>query len=121
MGLLQARTARQVSAGRFYPLGASVQPDGVNFALYSRSATAVFLLLFDREDGDATDIIRLDDRTRFVFHAFVLGIRPGQLYGYRVSGPFDPSQGQRFNDHKLLVDPYAKALTGKPRNVNDLL
>src|SRR5208282_6385974 len=83
--------------------------------------TAVYLVLFDRADGDPTDVIRLDDRTRFVFHAFVHGLSAGQLYGYRVCGPFDPQRGLRFNEHKLLVDPYAKALTGKARNENNLL
>jgi isoamylase len=121
MSLLDVHTTRKVRAGLFYPLGASVQPDGVNFALYSRDATDVFLILFDNEDGEATDVIRLESRTRFIFHAFVVGVRPGQLYGYRVAGPFDPSRGLRFNPSKLLVDPYAKAITGKPRNQDNLL
>jgi glycogen operon protein len=121
MALLEQRTSRKVSRGRFYPLGASLAPDGVNFALYSAHATEVFLLLFDRPDGDPTDIIRLEDRTRFVFHALVHGLRAGQLYGYRVRGPFDPAQGLRFNENKLLIDPYARALTGKARNEGGLL
>jgi glycogen operon protein len=121
MGLTDPRTTRKVSAGRFYPLGATIEPDGVNFALYSRNATAVFLVLFDRADGEPTDVIRLENRTRYVFHAFVHGVRAGQLYGYRVCGPFDPKRGLRFNENKLLVDPYAKALTGKAHNEDNLL
>ncbi len=118
---LRHRTDRQVSAGRFYPLGASLAPDGVNFALYSQSASDVFLLLFDAPDGAPTDIIRLDSRTRFIWHAFVRGITAGQLYGYKVRGEFDPARGLRFNENKLLIDPYAKALTGKAQNRDNLL
>jgi glycogen operon protein len=115
------RTSRQISQGSFHPLGASVHPEGVNFALYSAHAEEVFLCLFDRPDGEPTDVIKLENRTRFVFHALVHGLRAGQLYGYRVRGPFDPARGMRFNEHKLLIDPYARALTGKARNVDGLL
>ncbi len=114
-------TARTVTSGRSWPLGATVRDGGVNFALYSRSAEGVFLLLFDQPDGEPTDVIRLEERTRFVWHAFVEGVRAGQYYAYRVLGPWDPARGLRFNEHKLLLDPYAKALTGKPRNVDNLL
>src|SRR5205814_5161176 len=112
---------RTVSAGKWYPLGATVQAAGVNFALYSQSASDVFLLLFDKEDGEPTEIIKLESRTKCVWHAFVEGLRPGQLYGYKVRGPFNPAYGMRFNEHKLLIDPYAKALTGKFRNTDNLL
>jgi isoamylase len=118
---LSHRTAREVSAGRFYPLGATLQADGVNFALYSRHATEVFLLLFDAPDGEPTDIIQLRQRDRFVFHAFVHGLGAGQLYGYKVRGPFDPARGHRFNEHKLLLDPYARAHTGKTLDDDGLL
>jgi pullulanase/glycogen debranching enzyme len=121
MSLLDPRTTRKVTPGRFYPLGATLEPDGTNFALYSRNATDVFLLFFHRDGGEPTDVIRLENRTRFVFHAFVQGVRAGQLYGYRVRGPFDPKNGLRFNENKHLVDPYAKALSGKPRNEDNLL
>jgi glycogen operon protein len=94
---------------------------GVNFALFSRDAREVFLLLFDGPDAPATDVIRLPRRTRHVFHGFVHGVGPGQLYAFRVSGPFEPAHGLRFNEHKLLLDPYAKAFTGKARNVEGLL
>ena len=118
---LDVHTTRKVTPGRFYPLGASLEPDGTNFALYSRNATDVFLLLFESDRDEPTDVIRLENRTRFVFHVFVHGCRAGQLYGYRVRGPFDPAVGLRFNENKLLVDPYAKALSGKPRNEENLL
>jgi glycogen operon protein len=114
-------STRTVAAGRFYPLGATLDADGCNFALYSRHATDVFLVLFDRDDGEPTDTIRLETRTRFVFHGHVRGVRAGQLYGYRVKGPFDPAHGMRFNEHKLLVDPYARALTRKPTNEANVL
>jgi isoamylase len=113
--------ALNTSTGQYYPLGATVQTGGVNFALYSQNATDVFLLLFDKEDGDATDVIQIESRTKFVWHVFVEGLRPGQLYGFKVRGPFDPGRGMRFNDRKLLIDPYAKALTGKFRSVDNLL
>ncbi|MBZ5637290.1 MAG: glycogen debranching protein GlgX [Acidobacteriia bacterium] len=118
---LRPSTSKPVSAGSSWPLGATVRDGGVNFALYSRNAEEVFLLLFDRPDGEPSDVIRLEERTRFIWHAFVERVRPGQLYGYRVRGPWDPPRGLRFNEHKLLLDPYAKALTGKPRNQENLL
>ncbi len=118
--LLEEKTTHIVEAGRFYPLGATLVPEGTNFALYSKNATEVWLLLFDDEDV-VTDTIRLPERTRYVFHALVHGVRAGQRYGYRVRGPFDPQNGHRFNDNKLLLDPYAKAVTGKARNTDNLL
>jgi isoamylase len=111
----------QVSPGNWYPLGATFEPGGVNFALFSAHATGVVLLLFGDPAGPAIDEIRLETRTRNVWHAYVAGIRPGQLYGYRVEGPHVPEQGLRFNPHKLLIDPYARALSGQCRNVDNLL
>ena len=98
--------------GRPYPLGATVTPEGVNFALYSRSAERVQLCLFD-EAGEA-ELLRLDlpARTGHVWHGFLPGLNSGRLYGYRVHGPFRPNTGQRFNPAKLLIDPYARALSG---------
>jgi len=93
----------------------------VNFALYSQHAAEVFLLLFDQPDGDPTDTIRLENRTKFIWHALVRGVGPGQLYGYKVRGEYNPRAGMRFNEHKLLLDPYAKALTGKCLNETNLL
>lgn len=118
---LRHRTDKKVSAGRFYPLGASLQPDGVNFALYSQNASEVFLLLFDAPEGEPTDIIRLDNRTRYIWHAFVHGVKAGQLYGFKVGGEFNPARGLRFNETKLLIDPYTKALTAKAKNRDNLL
>src|SRR5215471_11921047 len=91
------RNVRAVSAGKWYPLGATVSATGVNFALYSQYASGVSLLLFDKEDGDPTDIITLDSKTKNIWHVFVEGLKPGQLYGYRVDGPFNPAVGMRFN------------------------
>jgi len=119
--LLQHRTRKTVSTGNWYPLGASVQADGVNFAIYSQYASEVFLLLFDDPGADPTDIIKLEPRTRYIWHSFVRGLKPGQLYGYKIRGEYNPARGMRFNENKLLIDPYAKALTGKFRNADNLL
>lgn len=114
-------SGKKVTPGKFYPLGATPTPDGVNFALYSENAEEVYLLLFDRADGNPTDVIRVENCTRFIWHCFVHGARPGQLYGYKVVGPYEPEKGYRFNHHKLLIDPYAKAITDKVRNIDNLL
>ncbi len=116
-----ARAPGAVKKGAHYPLGATLTPNGVNFAVYSRHAEEVSLALFDTSDGTATDIIRLEHRDRFVWHAHVAGVTSGQLYGYTARGPYQPRQGLRFNDDKLLLDPYAKAVTGKFRNIDNLL
>jgi isoamylase len=118
---LRHSTSKSLAAGRPYPLGATLQEGGVNFALYSQSATDVFLLLFDTADGEPTDIIQLTHCNRFIWHVFVPGVRAGQMYGYKVRGPFDPRRGYRFNDNKLLLDPYARAFSAKARNVDNLL
>ena len=118
---LEHRTRKAVSHGSSYPLGATPTRDGVNFALYSRHASEVYLLLFDTAAGDATDIITLENRDKFIWHAEVAGVGPGQLYGYKVRGDYRPEHGLRFNDAKLLLDPYAKAVTGKFRNTDNLL
>ena len=86
--VLEHRTSRVVGSGLAYPLGATPGPTGVNFALYSKHADEVFLLLFDAADGDPTDVVRLDQRTKYVWHALVHGIRPGQLYVQ--AGGIDP-------------------------------
>jgi len=118
---LETRTTRTVERGRADPLGATLTPTGVNFALYSKHGSEVFLLLFDAPDAPPSDVIRLEQVTRHVWHAHVRGVRAGQLYGYRVRGEHRPEQGLRFNEQKLLLDPYAKALTGPVRNVDNLL
>jgi len=98
--------------GRPYPLGAKCNSKGTNFALYSEFATGVQVCLFD-EQGKQTDCINLRERTAFVWHGFLRGITAGQRYGYRVEGPWQPELGHRFNPAKLLVDPYAEAISGK--------
>jgi isoamylase len=113
--------ARIASRGSSFPLGATVTPDGVNFALYSRHAAGVFLHLFDTPEGEPTGIIQLRERDKYVWHAEVKGLGPGQLYGYKVRGEYRPEWGLRCNDAKLLLDPYAKAVTGKFRNTDNLL
>ncbi|HME45557.1 MAG TPA: glycogen debranching protein GlgX [Syntrophorhabdales bacterium] len=118
---LVQKTSRRLSAGKFYPLGATLTDDGVNFAIYSRNAQEVFLLLFDAPDGDPTDIIQLTNRARYCWHVFVHGVKPGQLYGYKIRGEYNPAGGLRFNEQKLVMDPCSKALTGKFRNVDNLL
>jgi isoamylase len=103
----------RVWPGHPYPLGAAWDGQGVNFAIFSENATAVDLCLFaDESDGVETHTIRLHERTDQVFHCYLPDVRPGQFYGYRVHGPYDPKNGQRFNPAKLLIDPYAKAITG---------
>jgi len=99
--------------GRPYPLGAVWDGEGVNFTLFSEHAEGVELCLFDRPDaGDETARITLGERTNNVWHAYLPDVRPGQLYGYRVHGPYEPERGHRFNSAKLLFDPYAKAISG---------
>ena len=97
--------------GRPWPLGATWDGTGINFALYSANATGVELCLFDSPyaDHEATRL-RLTERTNCVWHGYVPQLRPGQLYGYRVEGPYDPAAGHRFNPSKLLLDPYARAI-----------
>ncbi len=103
---------RTLLPGRPYPLGATARATGTNFALFSENATAVSVCLFD-EAGNETDCVALHERTAFVWHGLIRNIKPGQRYGYRVDGPWAPEEGHRFNRNKLLVDPYAKAITGQ--------
>jgi isoamylase len=109
------------TSGRAAPLGATVSNEGVNFSLFSRKASAVELLLFDRdEDALPTLVISIDpvaNRTYHYWHVFVPGIHAGQLYGYRVHGPFDPERGLRFDADKVLLDPYGRGAV-VPRNYN---
>ncbi len=118
---LEHRTTKTVDRGNPFPLGATLVDDGVNFALYSKHATEVFLLLFETPAGEPTDIIRLEEREKFIWYALVKGVKADQLYGYRVRGDYRPELGLRFNEAKVLLDPYAKAITGKFRNVDNLL
>ncbi|MGI8482226.1 MAG: glycogen debranching protein GlgX, partial [Chthoniobacterales bacterium] len=96
------------------PLGATWRGDGVNFALFSENATSVDLCLFESLDAQREAVrIPMTEQTDQVWHVFLPDVVPGQLYGYRVSGPYDPSRGMRFNSCKLLLDPYAKAIAGQ--------
>jgi isoamylase len=99
--------------GRPFPQGATWDGTGVNFALFSENAERVDLCLFDRPDANETVRIRMPEKTAHVWHCFLPNVQPGQIYGYRVYGPYDPERGLRFNPANLLIDPYAKALTGK--------
>jgi len=97
--------------GRPYPLGATWDGRGTNFALYTENATKVELCLFDAVDGHKeTARIVLPDSTDMVWHGYLPDVLPGQLYGYRVTGPYKPEEGHRFNPNKVLLDPYAKAI-----------
>jgi isoamylase len=99
--------------GTPYPLGASWDGEGVNFALFSEHAQAVRLELFDDpRSGEPSTVIPLTETTDQVWHVYLPDVRPGALYGYRVDGPYDPDAGHRFNSNKLLIDPYAKAVSG---------
>lgn len=94
------------------PLGATWDGSGTNFALFSAHAERVELCLFDEDGQRETARITLPECTHEIWHAYLPDVRPGQLYGYRVHGPYDPAAGHRFNHHKLLLDPYARALDG---------
>jgi glycogen operon protein len=101
----------RVWPGRPNPLGANWDGAGVNFALFSENATKVELCLFDSTSATTENHrIELKEQTDQVWHCYLPECLPGQLYGYRVHGPFDPGQGHRFNPHKLLLDPYAKLI-----------
>jgi isoamylase len=100
----------QVWAGTRYPFGATYDGIGTNFAVFSEAADAVELCLFD--DMGTETRVRLPEVDGFVWHGYLPGIRPGQRYGYRVHGPYEPRAGLRCNPHKLLLDPYAKAIEG---------
>ncbi|HEX9015574.1 MAG TPA: alpha-amylase family glycosyl hydrolase, partial [Chloroflexota bacterium] len=103
----------KVLPGRPAPLGATWDGQGVNFAIYSENATAVDLCLFENADDERERmLLRLTEVTGHVWHGYVPGAGPGQLYGYRVHGRYDPEAGNRFNPAKLLLDPYARAVAG---------
>ena len=106
------RQRSRVREGRPFPLGATWDGLGVNFALYSANATRVDLCLFDAR-GREQERITLPEHTDEIWHGYLPDVRPGQLYGYRVHGPYAPDAGHRFNPHKLLLDPYAKQIVGE--------
>ena len=107
------QTNKTISTGFPEPQGATLTEDGVNFAVYSRYADKVFLLLFDNPHSEPTDIIQIANKTGSVWHVFVHGVKAGQFYGYKFDGKYDPINGYRFNKFKCLIDPYSRALSGK--------
>ncbi|HMF60936.1 MAG TPA: alpha-amylase family glycosyl hydrolase, partial [Vicinamibacterales bacterium] len=111
----------RVWPGAPYPLGATWDGVGVNFAIFSEHATRVELCLFDSLDAEVESVtIALVEHTDMVWHGYLPDVHPGQLYGYRVHGPYEPHKGHRFNPHKLVMDPYAKVI-GRPVRWNDAL
>ncbi len=99
--------------GQPYPLGATWDGSGVNFALFSEHASAVQLCLFDNQDPrQQIASIPVKERTDLVWHVYIPDLKPGQLYGYRVHGPYEPHKGHRFNPAKVVLDPYGKAISG---------
>src|SRR5689334_11711432 len=101
----------EIWPGHPYPLGATYDGAGTNFALFSEAADAVELCLIDDDGGEQR--VPLTEVDGFVWHGYLPGVGPGQRYGYRVHGPFDPRAGHRCNPAKLLLDPYAKAIEGQ--------
>jgi glycogen operon protein len=100
-------------------LGATWDGEGVNFALFSENAAKVELCLYGSDGNQEMARVQMPERTQQVWHAYLPDIRPGQLYGYRVYGPYEPENGHRFNPAKLLLDPYAKAIAGTISIQND--
>jgi glycogen operon protein len=108
-----------MKSGVPYPLGATWDGLGVNFALFSEYATVVELCLFDTPDSRSeSHRMSLREQRDMVWHGYVSGVHPGQLYGYRVHGPYEPKEGHRFNPDKIVPDPYAKAI-GRPLQWGD--
>jgi glycogen operon protein len=106
----------RVWPGSPYPLGATWDGVGVNFALFSEHATRVELCLFDSTDAESESLtITLTEQTDMVWHGYLPDVRPGQLYGYRVHGPYDPHRGYRFNPNKIVMDPYARVVGRRVR------
>ncbi len=108
---------RPLRPGEPFPLGANwiEDEDGVNFSIFSENAEKIELVLYSSDQRYPKEVIEVRNRTADIWHTFVPGIRPGQLYGYRVHGPYKPEMGLRFNPHKLLLDPYARAINGGPK------
>ncbi len=107
-----AQTSR-IREGLPFPLGATWDGLGVNFALFSAHATKVELCLFDASGEVELERIELPEYTDEIYHGYLPDAHPGLIYGYRVHGPYDPGNGHRFNPNKLLIDPYAKQLVGE--------
>ena len=103
----------RISEGKPYPLGATADANGANFAVFSANATRVDVCLFDASGSHETGRFELPELTDEVFHGHLSEVGPGTFYGFRVHGPFEPEAGHRFNPNKLLLDPYARAHAGK--------
>src|SRR6185437_1631017 len=99
--------------GQPFPLGSTWDGKGVNFSVYAENATGVDLCLFNSIEEDEEYIkLKMIERSGNVWHIYIPGLKPGQIYGYRVYGSYDPANGARYNPNKLLIDPNAKAITG---------
>ena len=105
--------ALEFLAGKPYPLGATLQNEGVNFAVFSAHATKIELCLFDASGHSEIARLAMLKGEEHVWHGYIKGAKAGMLYGFRAHGPYMPELGQRFNANKLLIDPYAKALHGE--------
>src|SRR5687768_14999651 len=108
-----SKVRSRITEGNPFPLGASWDGVGVNFALFSAHATKVELCLFDSTGEVEMERIELPEYTDEIWHGYLPDVHAGQIYGYRVYGPYEPQAGHRFNHNKLLIDPYAKQLVGK--------
>jgi len=113
MSTVSFEGVERLEPGSAYPLGAHWDGRGTNFALFSEHAEAVDLCLFDDSGKHETARLRLPECTDGIWHGYLPNARAGQLYGYRVHGPYQPEEGHRFNPHKLLLDPYARKLAGE--------
>ncbi|GAB4382078.1 MAG: glycogen debranching protein GlgX [Albidovulum sp.] len=118
---MQMAPHRSICAGRPYPLGATFDGSGVNFAVFSENAANIELCLFSRDGLRETARLTLPERTGAIWHGRVPGLKPGDLYGFRVHGPYEPHRGHRFNPAKFLVDPYSRALHGQWSNAPQTL
>ena len=118
MTKLAAKRDRNITTqpGDSFPLGATVRADGINFCLYAPGAASIYLLLFDSPTAPqpslTLELTAEQHKTAHYWHIFVVGLSAGQVYAYRVSGPYDPASGLRFNPNKVLIDPYARAVVG---------
>lgn len=105
---------QKIRPGSPRPLGATVTPEGTNFAVYSSAATSIQICLFEDGSDEPAQVYTLPDNTQRVWHGFIPEVEPGTLYGIRAHGPWEPENGFRFNPNKLLLDPYARAVVGEP-------
>lgn len=105
---------QKIRPGTPRPLGATVTPEGTNFAVYASGASAVEVCLYENGSDEPTQVYTLPENTQHVWHGLIPGVTEGTLYGYRAHGPWDPKNGYRYNPNKLLIDPYARSIVGEP-------